>query len=314
MTTKNDQSALKAQAKKENQRLAGEKSQQRGENVKNKFTSVVSWVSDESIELNKLRKVILDCYDIKPENVSRINSKAFSDGGSEKSVKPDNKTTIKLKDDSKIECLISIKSTFGSTQLAIHSLNSLKNYMETNYNITLPDEVYIFLSLFTNSNHAHLGLNSSPIHNAEYHEINECRQRFAVDDIDTFDTKYSSSFKEFIKNNARSILTFLLAKGSAKSDKLKANAICFVGNNFQDILIYQIEYLIDKAITQCNKDGSWVTYGRQKKKSGVTTIDLFGGLVTLQMKGSGEGSAYHYLQFRISGNRVAKLLKNWSEV
>lgn len=80
--------------KLQNQIKAGEIAQQDGENIKNSFTSHISYTARPPIELNKVKKSILSQLNINIDDIKKINSKAFSDGGSIKCVKPDNKTTI----------------------------------------------------------------------------------------------------------------------------------------------------------------------------------------------------------------------------
>lgn len=304
---------MTTKTKLENQIKAGGTSQQQGEDIKNAFTAQISWTNGQPITLNNVKSSVLSQFKINPSLVDKINSKAFADGGLVKCVKPDNKSTITFTDGRpNKEIKISIKSTFGETQLAIHSLYTFKDYLSRLFKIIMPIKVVNALYWFTHDI-ARIPNEIKPIHSKAYFSINNRRLRYALDDVELFQSGSIAALEIFFKDNAKEIMTFLMSSGGFKKKIGYADLILFTDKKFDRVESYDISKLIDLAINYCTANpNEWFKPGLKKATSGITTVSFYGGLIKLQMKGSKRGtSAYHNLQFRISGDRVKKLATMW---
>lgn len=288
---------------KKNQRIVGEQSQQDGENIKNSLSNDIS--RSFPIPFTNSANYLLKHLNINPIDVRSITTRAQADTKIA-CAKSDIRVTLNMFNSPNIVQHLSVKSTYNKTQLAVHSVNSFSNNLK-NKNIIIPTEVEYYLNLFTNSNT--ISYNKS---NFMYTE-SERRNRFSAEEIDNIDSTLFDITQKFFIQYAQEILSFLISEGNDKKAnyatqlafcKKKINVI----NNipFSDLLFVDIKDLIQKTITLSKKNNSFFVLNRKKKTSGITTIDLYNGLITLQMKGSGQGASYHNLQFKISGHFINK--------
>lgn len=308
--------------KKKNQIKAGKDSRQRGENVKNLFTSKIT-NTEKKFSLSKLAITFADAFNLNKDLITYVESKAFADGGNEKSVKSDVSVKFTIEDsgkpisfqdkksESKLQINTSIKSTFGSTQAAAHPIASFKYYLSNIFKVSMNKDTEDFLYFFTHDTVPN-GYQKAPTHSNNFVSVNSRRNRFSLEDIITFNKDLFESFKSFVTINAKEIIMLILSSGSISKKKDWAKAILFTDANYGRVEIYDIEKLANAVVNYCNNNPDFfVIEGRAKKDSGVTTLALFDGLINLQMKGSGDGAAYHNLQFKVGGNKIKKSLEKW---
>ena len=288
---------------KKNQRITGEQSQQDGENIKNSLSNNLSRSLPNPFNNSSLN--LLEHLNINPIDIRSITTRAQADN-KVPCAKSDIRVTLNMLKSSSIIHHLSVKSTYNKTQLAVHSVNSFSNNLKTK-NITIPPNVEQYLNLFTDS--------STLTFNNQHFLYNESkrRKRFSADEIDKINPQLVDDTRKFFTTYAQEILLFLISEGNDKKANYATQlAFCKkkldVRNNvpFSDLLFVDIHNLIQKTITLSQKNGTFFVLNRKKKNSGITTIDLYNGLITLQMKGSGQGASYHNLQFKISGHFINK--------
>ena len=107
---------------------------------------------------------------------------------------------------------------------------------------------------------------------------------------------------DWFQNNIQSVLKFVFKTSfnDPKNTDLIANRILWVKekNNYGSRVEIDIDPLIKNIVS---KSGVSI---RDHKKHGQSVIEI--GPVTLQMKGSGTGKAYHHMQFNASLNDILK--------
>jgi hypothetical protein len=288
---------------KENQRKAGSKARQDGENVKNQLTSLLSYQGDD---FNSYIINLLDYLNIDKDTVNSIHTKSHSDGRI-KCAKSDFKVTISVNNNGiimKIPKQISLKSTFASTQLSVHSVNSFEENLK-NKNIFLPANVRKFLDYFTNSNTVKK-YNKNPLFLCEKSKI---RERFSLEEINNFEPNLYQETISFFEFYGKEILQFLISTGNEKNKENFAQLLAFCNKDLKNLLWIDIDKLIEVSLLKSKNNNTFCYPGKEQKEMGITTLKLYDGLVSVQMKGSGHGAAYHHLQFKISGNFIKKWLK-----
>lgn len=300
----NFDSHIEEQARKKKKSDSGRKAQQDGENVKNSLAQALSCTEKGNFTLQLL--YVFKVLQIDKDNVAYVTTRSHEDKGNEPCSKPDLRCTIALLDNYKYTPLkISLKSTFGATQVAIHSVNSFESHLAS-HGVTIPESVKEFFTHFTNSESLYTNKPSF------IYSESQRRQRFTLNEINAFNSQLFEDTKQFLKIHAKEILGFLTSKGQVKDKKGHANYLAFCDKKLDNLLLVNIEDLIDYILIECEKNDSWIVAGKDRKSQGITTLSLFNGLIPLQMKGSGgkETSAYHHLQFRIKGSEIRKLVNN----
>lgn len=286
-------------SKKENQRNAGTKARQDGENVKNDLSRALAY-DHNAKNINSQIKILLNHLNINENDIRFIHTKSHSDGKIS-CAKSDIRINIEFNNGIKIPHQISLKSTFAKTQVSVHSVNSFEKNLDKK-KIAFPTEVKEFLNFFTNSK---IYQNKPDF---IFDESNR-RHRFSLDEINCFDSQLFIKTQSFFEEHAEKILEFLISSGSEEKKENFANLLAFCDKNLNNLIFVNIKKLIDCAIKTSKDNDVFCVANKGRKKTGITTLSLYGGLIQLQMKGSGEGSAYHNLQFNISG----KFIKKWIE-
>lgn len=293
----NNQKRKKQEKKKNNQIKAGRNAQQDGENVKNDLATKLSYKGNFN-DISKQAEILLKHLNLQLSDVAFINTKSYSDGRI-LCAKSDLKTTVKCKNNNVI-CQISLKSTFNTTQIAVHSVLSFNGYFKK-AGIIIPDEVIEFLTHFSFSN--------SLYPNKPNFLFNESkrRERFTVEEINAFNPDLFKKAEEFFRKNANFILNFLISVGGETNPANFATTLAFCDKNLNNLTLIEIKKLIAYKLAQSEINNSFFV-ANKPTKNGTTTISLFDGLIVMQMKGSGSGSAYHNLQFRVNGSKLKKLV------
>lgn len=289
---------------KKNQIKAGSKARQDGENVKNKLTSFLSYQDNN---INQYVESLLNHLNIEKKNVIAIHTKAHSDGRV-KCSKSDLKATITIQKDNniiKIPQQISLKSTFASTQLSVHSVNSFLENLK-NKNIIVSKNVRKFLDYFTNTETIQKYEENPKI---MYPQSN-LRKRFSLNEINDFNSSLYHETALFFEQYAQKILEFLISQGNEINKENFAQLLSFCNKDLKNLIFIDISKLIQIAIQKSKKNHTFCLPGKEQKEAGITTLRLYDGLVSLQMKGSGKGASYHNLQFKISGNFIKKWIKD----
>lgn len=295
-----DFTQIENQEKKRKKAESGRKAQQDGENVKNSLASVLSYTGDA---FSHQAQILLTSLGINTNEVSFINTRSHEDKGDTPCSKPDLRCIISNKNGVKYKTInLSVKSTFGSTQVAVHSISTFIKHLAT-HGVSVPSSVQEFLVHFTNSNNNY-DVKPNFIFNESIRRV-----RYSVNEINLFNPSLFEDTKQFFKENASEILYFLISKGQVTDKKGHANFLAFCGKKLDNLLVVHVDSLINYILEQSLLNDSWIVCNKDKSQSGITTLSLFNGLISLQMKGSGgkETSAYHHLQFGISGNRIKKL-------
>ncbi len=286
--------------KKINQIEAGRKARQDGENVKNILTSFLSYspsnTTNTTQSLNLIRYLKKNISDIK-----FIQTTSQSDGKT-KCAKVDIKATVEFnnkpgEDQKKEFHKLSVKSTYGKTQVAVHSISTLTSYLAKK-KIIIPSNVIEFLTLFTDSKAF------SNIPTFIFSE-SQRRERFSFEEINSFNPQLFLDTQQFFEQHADVILRFLISEGSDKRENF-ADILAFCDKKINNLMLCNIDNIIYTAISVSNANKSFCLPNKPRKNSGVTTLSLYGGLISLQMKGSGTGAAYHGIQFNIAGNFIKK--------
>ncbi len=280
---------------------SGRKAQQDGEKVKNLLSNELSYSSGGTPSASLI--ALSNFLNIKMEDIKSVNTKAHSDGRV-KCAKSDLRVSILNSLDLASPHQISLKSTFSKTQVAVHSVNSFEIHLKNlkNKKIILPNDVKYFLTYFSNSK----VLPNGP--KAE-HDESKRRERFSVDEINNFNKNLLEEAVKFFKGNAKQILFFLISQGSEVNQSNFANLLAFCDKKLNNLIFVDIGKLIGVAVKNSEKNNYFCVPNKPRKNAGITTISLYDGLITLQMKGSGKGAAYHNLQFNISGNFIKKWIK-----
>lgn len=108
----------------------------------------------------------------------------------------------------------------------------------------------------------------------------------------------------FLENNLEKVARFIMSTGfnDLKNEETVAQKMAWstIKDDIDSIRIFDIE----KILATCD---TWEV----NVQSSQTVIKF--GPFTLQMKGSGSGSAYHYMQFNASYNSIKTLLNNEGE-
>lgn len=290
---------------------SGAVARQNGENVKNALAPKLSYQEGETMEFsdNKVLKTVIAQLGIDFEKISSISTKALADNGS--CSKPDLFCTINYKDNSpKTTPRISLKSTFGGTQVSVHSVASLNKHL-INKKIILHQDSIKFLTLFVGF------ANNYEILPTIKHSESKRRKRFSCDEIREFDENLFQTFKADFKKYAKEIMMFLIAHGEKTKTQEQANYILFCNKSMQDIYVENIEHMVNTALARSEINDSWVVPHKERPNNGSTVLALFDGLIKLQMKGSGKkkdkvtgeivpSASYHHTQFNISGSFVRK--------
>jgi hypothetical protein len=102
-------------------------------------------------------------------------------------------------------------------------------------------------------------------------------------------------------------LNFLISVGGETNPANFATTLAFCDKNLNNLTLIEIKKLIAYKLAQSEINNSFFV-ANNPTKNGITTICLFDGLIVMQMKGSGSGSAYHNLQFRVNGSKLKKLV------
>lgn len=284
--------------KKENQKNAGRQARQDGENAKNDLARALAY-DNNSQNGNYQIKTLLNHLGIDENDISFIHTKSHSDGRI-RCAKSDIRINIEFNSGKKVVHQISLKSTFTKTQLSVHSVNSFEENLR-NKKINIPVEVKEFLNLFTNSQLPQIKPNF-------IHSESQRRKRFSFDEINEFNSKLFIETQSFFENNAEKILEFLISSGAEEKKENFANLLAFCDKKLTKLMFVDIKNLIYSVINDSRTNNSFCVPNKIRKNAGITTLSLYGGLITLQMKGSGEGAAYHSLQFNISGNFIKKFI------
>lgn len=283
--------------KKQNQKKAGKHAQQDGENVKNSLAVNLSYKGNV-LDINHHVEVFLKTLQISQNSVSFINSKAHSDGKI-RCAKSDIKASIHFKSNSVIQHQISVKSTFASTHLSVHSVETFIDYL-SHLGITASDEVIEFLTHLTNSESHYL---SKP---QFIFSESKRRKRFTWEEINHFNPLLWIKTKEFFSTHALVIMNFLISIGGETNPSNFATLLAFCNKKVDNLMFVDIQKLITYLIQESMVNDSFCVLSKPTK-NGITTISLFNGFIVLQMKGSGKGAAYHSLQFKINGTKIKKL-------
>lgn len=289
--------------KKEKKRISGAKARQDGENIKNLIASKLSFIKNTEMSQSdpKLTHSFLNQIGLSLGNVNQINTKALADKRG--CNKPDLICNVTTVENNKTSHRISLKSTFQKTQVAVHSVNSFINNLASK-KINLNSHSQEFLTHFVKSE------NSYAIKPDFSYTESIRRQRFSLDEIEKFNPGLFLSFTEEIKKNAEKILRFIVAEGTNTKNSEYANYLMFCNKPLSDLYVVKIDDIVDHFIKQSEINNTWVTKNKLRPNCGITTVSLFHGLLTLQMKGSGKGEAYHHLQFNIAGSFIRKQLLN----
>lgn len=298
---------------------SGWHAQQNGEVTKNKLTNLLSFDESNKSDYDYIRKSVINkvlCDTFGVGGVELTTAKSYADGG-EKSKKPDLVATMKLNlgsgkvTNKKVE--MSLKSTFGPTQLSIHSVQSFFNHLSNCMGVVASDNVIKFFCLFTGDfNSWPGGSPTSPLESVK--KIisakggSVCaesirRSRFNIEEIDIYDPHLFNDVGDFIYINRVDIFKFLAVCGTAK---VCSDVIVFCNKSITELAMVKVSELLE-YVKNCDRANVFYK-PLATKVGGTTTLRLFGGLVPCQMKGSGQGAAYHGLQFRISGNHVINTL------
>ncbi len=289
---------------KNNQRKIGAKARQDGENVKNQLTNILS-CQDDNISIYS--NILLNHLNIKTKDVISIHTKSHADGKIRCS-KSDLKATITIQKDNrtiKIPKQISLKSTFSSTQLSVHSVNSFVENLK-NKSILMPNNVRRFLDYFTNTE----TIKKYEENPKTIYSKSNSRKRFSLNEINDFNSLLYTETVLFFEQYAKEILEFLISQGSETNKENFAQLLSFCNKDLKNLIFIDISKLIQIAIQKSKKNHTFCLPGKEQKEAGITTLRLYDRLVSLQMKGSGKGSAYHNLQFKISGNFIKRWIKD----
>ena len=207
--------------KKENQRNAGTKARQDGENVKNDLSRALAY-DHNSKNINSQIKILLNHLDINENDVFFIHTKSHSDGKI-RCAKSDIRINIDFNNGIKIPHQISLKSTFAKTQVSVHSVNSFEENLKKK-KITFPTEIKEFLNLFTNSE-------IYPNKPDFIFDESKRRHRFSLDEINQFDSQLFIKTQLFFSEHAEKILEFLISSGSEEKKENFANLLAFCDKN-----------------------------------------------------------------------------------
>jgi hypothetical protein len=194
----------------------------------------------------------------------------------------------------------SLKNSTGSTQIQICSFENFN----TLFNV--PGDVEIGLRKFLGA-FKELYSKTNYKNNPEFFE-EFCRERFSTGGLCPKDELRRSRLKtdnikeidkviEWIDENKQEIIKFIFSTGFASEEKYHSNKLVYVRvkNCLDQIDIIDISKIIEKS-------ADWPISIANKK----TVIKI--GPITLQMKGSGTGSAYHSLQFNAKRTDLLKYL------
>jgi hypothetical protein len=286
--------------KKAKQQKSGREAQQDGENVKNLLVNKWSYKGNP-LEITPQAKMLIEEFGYDIKDVEFVNTKAYADGKIA-CAKSDAKITIKLKNQKQDIGQMSIKSTYKSTQLSVHSVNSFEKNL-TDSGIVFPPEVKEFLSLFT---YSEVLMPNKP--NFIFPESIR-RKRYSKEEIDAFNPDLWHQTQLFFEKVAEKIMKFLISIGSETNSKNYANKIAFCDKKANDLMIIDVDKLIKYALDKAGSENSFCV-ANKPTKNGTTTFSLYAGLITCQMKGSGDGASYHNLQFKICGKNLKKLKEN----
>lgn len=290
---------------------SGKQARQDGENAKNRLAANLSYFTNKLNYMSPESTQYLQSVNINPSSVLSMESTSLQDGLL-KCKKPDIKLVITYLyqgEKTIITHLLSVKSTFKETQVAIHSLASLDKHTLNQVAIipqTAKELLYHFSAADTQYINNPILFPNKPTH---LFPENLRRDRYCINEINAFNPQLIIDFSDYLKNNAEKFLLFLISKGEATQLKDIATHIVFCDKKGCNILVKNIHDIVQHYIKESTANNSWCIPGRDKKISGITTLSLFNGLIKLQMKGNGDKSktTFHQLQFRITGKNLHKI-------
>lgn len=296
-------------------KLVGSRSAMNGESYKNNMMKLITFDRKMNTELSQATSYLFKALSINPNDIMYVNGRTANSKVTEKgvaiaSVKPDGTIKVVKKDkfknhpDYKKDYNVSIKSSDGSVQIAVHSLDRFREILKDVALIKMPDSVYVGLGKFLGfATYADLANKQSK------YVDNRRRGRFAFNELTIMEQK---SIEDFFTQNFDAITSILLTSGATRMKKNKANLYCFNRGSFTknnsnvNPFFMKMEDLLTLNQDYAAREGAFFKLGHEYKKRGITGFNL--GLIGFQMAGNKsrttKTNAYHYLQAKLSGRKV----------
>lgn len=296
-------------------KLVGSRSAMNGESYKNNMMKLINFDRKMETPLSMATSYLFKALQIDPNDVMYVNGRTANSKVTEKgvaiaSVKPDGTIKVVKKDkfigqvDYKKDYNVSIKSSNGSVQIAVHSLERFRQILEDVASITMPSSVYTGLGKFLG-----FGDCAALANKKSKYADNRRRGRFAFNELSDLEQK---DIKEFFTKNFVAITSIVLTSGATRIKKNKANLYCFnrgsfaKNNNNVNPFFMKMEDLLTLNQDYAAREDAFFKLGHEYKKRGITGFNL--GLISFQMAGNKsrevKGNAYHYFQAKLSGRKV----------
>lgn len=285
--------------------LSGKIARQKGENIKNKIAIELSFNGH-----NMSHALTRFCEDlnVKTSDISFTETKSLADNG--KCIKPDLSLTIYKDNALSARHNLSVKSTFKSTQLSVHSISSFFKILHSKKIMTSPDMCEV-LTHFCYSGKKYINEKYEYVNKPHFiYDENIRRDRFSLDEIESMFPVKFQSFIDHFTHIAVALAFMLISEGDMLDRHKHADIIVFSDNQLQNIHFFDIKKVIDRFHTLAIENNTMLVLGNKKKTSGITTFSFLHGLISVQMKGSGEKDCgdYHNLQFKINGSLIKKIM------